>query len=158
MRPLWSIKRCSGIRIYLGVMHVINGCREILRQLDALSIPISFWFDEHPGSSEHVLQGWKIAKSFGGKDITSIMGTIGFGDDKQCVPLQCADLLAWHIRRDYIKPAEDHGRCRPEYDRLRRSVSRYTKSIENEDGLRLERERLWSGIMEQFIANGGQLH
>src|SRR2546421_4979644 len=26
------------------------------------------------------------------------------------LPLQCAELLAWHVRRHYIRPAEHHGK------------------------------------------------
>ena len=40
------------------------------------------------------------------KDMSIIDGPPTFGDDKVAVPLQAADMLAWHARRGMIRPDE----------------------------------------------------
>jgi hypothetical protein len=51
--------------------------------------------------------------------IASTMGSLEFRDDRDCLPLQAADLIAYHARRDFVQPAKDGGVQRPEIIALR---------------------------------------
>jgi hypothetical protein len=85
--------------------------------------PIDFTFDEQVGLDLLIRQSWNpLTRRLLLEYAKFMLKTPDFENDKTCVPLQCADLLAWHVRRDYISPPEDHGRRRPEYIRLRESA------------------------------------
>ncbi len=49
----------------------------------------------------------QLLKSLG-KDASLVEGEPTFRDDKRFTPLQAADLLAWHVRRDYYERARGH--------------------------------------------------
>jgi hypothetical protein len=104
--------------------------------------PIAFVFDERPDVSDQLLRAWNITKAASAED-ARIMGSISFEDDKKCFPLQCADFVAWHARREFIKPVEDHGRPRPELDRLTTSLYAWYPYVWNEEKLREDRQKKW---------------
>jgi hypothetical protein len=52
------------------------------------------------------------------------MAGICFMDDEKIVGLQAADLIAWQIRRDIVRPPEDGGNVRPELELLRGTYKR----------------------------------
>ena len=120
---------------YFCVNGMVDGCRQALRDMKR-EAPVAFVLDERPDVSESILRAWFMTKDSSPED-AAIMGAISFADDKKCLPLQCADLLAWHARRQFIQPAEDHGRSRPEYSRLRGGTS--YSHIWNEEKLRVDR-------------------
>jgi hypothetical protein len=79
---------------------------------------ISFVFDyqfEH--QAEAVRQYTHIKQRF--PQIGKHMSGICFMDDEKVAGLQAADLIAWQIRRDYVKPPEDDDEIRPELELLR---------------------------------------
>ena len=84
--------------------------------------PVTFVFDAQIGEDLRILRLYNAAK-IDDPEFWEIVASLDFKDDKKCRPLQCADLLAWHVRRKYVQPAEDHGRPLPQYLRLRESVS-----------------------------------
>jgi hypothetical protein len=53
--------------------------------------------------------------------IASTMGSISFRDDVRAPPLQVSDLIAWHLRREILKPRSDGGATRPALLKLRQS-------------------------------------
>jgi len=152
-----------GSPFYLCVMDIVDCCRSVFRKLDISPIPISFVFDER-NDSHYLLRAWGLVKRIRDKfqrpefnqfpDVQEhlkslrVMGPISFSDDKQCIPLQCADLLAWHVRRNYIQPVEDHGRMRPQYKRLKENVAIYCSTSLSEDRARQERLKLWKDTAE----------
>lgn len=137
-------KALFGSPYFFCVHGMIDGCRQMLRELK-LQLPVSFKFDERTDTIQ-VHRAWDAAKKLGSPEDIAIMGEISFADDKLCGPLQCADLLAWHFRRDFIQPAEDHGRRRPEYLRLMNSLARWYTHAWNEEKLRKEREERWNMV------------
>lgn len=129
---------------YFCLTGIVDGCRQILRDMNR-EAPISFVLDERRDVSELVHRAWNVTKG-GSPEDAAIMGSITFADDKKCWPLQCADLVAWHARREFIQPAEDHGRSRPERRRLTQSVARWYSHIWNEEELRANRAEKWQAL------------
>ena len=123
---------------------VVDMCRQILRGTDVES-PIAFTFDERADVAEHLHHAWNATKT-GWPEDAVIMGALSFADDKRCIPLQCADLLAWHVRRHFIQPVQDHGRPREEYVRLKSAVSKWYGHTWNEEDLRARREAKWLSL------------
>lgn len=119
------------------VFGVIGMCQSIVRDLGA-RLPVHFNFDEQ-GGCVAIHQGWSITRALYPEDGEPI-GSIKFANDQNCIPLQCADLLAWQTRRQFVQPAEDHGRPRAEYTRLRRSTQRWYSHIWSEPVLRQRRQ------------------
>lgn len=134
-------KALYGSPFSLCVEGIVDGCRQLLRHRNE-DAPIAFVFDERRDVSEKILQAWNITKAASVED-AAIMGSVSFQDDKNCLPLQCADLVAWHARREYIKPVEDHGRPRPEHRRLTTSLYAWYEHIWNEEKLREDRDKKW---------------
>ncbi len=63
----------------------------------------------------------------------ALFGSIGFADDKAVLPLQAADLLAWHIRRHAnVMATSGHPENRPIADLLW-SIKTITKAWEPEE-------------------------
>jgi hypothetical protein len=52
-------------------------------------------------------------------ELAKYMGGCVFKDDKRTAGLQAADLIAWQLHRDLVRPPEDEGRQRPELCMLR---------------------------------------
>ena len=65
-------------------------------------LSIGFVFDEQDGVDNDVDMFFPVLhQSLPPKVRRCINGKPEFGDDKKVLPLQAADMLAWHIRRDY---------------------------------------------------------
>jgi hypothetical protein len=59
--------------------------------------PVDFIFDEE-SERERVLQGWELMKKASAPEIAELYGkTPTYGNDKELMPLQAADLYAWWI-------------------------------------------------------------
>src|SRR5262249_42393838 len=153
---------------YPCVMGILECIRGIFRELNVPFALVSFVFDERT-DSHLLLKAWNLAKrlqrmaeSLPVDAIQSsqlpglaVMGDITFADDRKCIPLQCADLLAWHVRRDYISPAEDHGRTLPEYERLK-TVGAFCSHLENEETVRNSRLKVWQDAIEFYKSKMGK--
>lgn len=66
-----------------------------------LSEPVNFIFDQRKSATEarRVRRGWEGYKKFAPDFVRHLIGTEPvFEDDKKVLPLQAADLLAWHER------------------------------------------------------------
>lgn len=66
------------------------------------SPPIDFIFDEQRGVSEDIIQSFEHMKRNLPADARKIInGTPIFRSDSDYLPLQAADMLAWHLRREH---------------------------------------------------------
>lgn len=64
--------------------------------------PIDFIFDEH-GQSEQVRHGFEVFRATQSPEMKERLGrTPRFERDTDLLPLQAADLLAWHVRRHWL--------------------------------------------------------
>jgi hypothetical protein len=65
-----------------------------------LTIPVDFVFDEQGEIGAEAVIWYEHIKSLQPPEIQAMLGsTPVFRDDKKILPLQAADLLAWHLRR-----------------------------------------------------------
>lgn len=72
-------------------------------------VPIDFIFDKQDNVSKQVLLFWDYTIDQQPKEWAKLINPSPiFRDDKEILPLQAADMLAWHTRRDYedTYPAE----------------------------------------------------
>jgi hypothetical protein len=70
--------------------------------------PVEFIFDDQGPAGMQCLRWWGELKTrLKEPHLTVLSNTPQFKDDRQLVPLQAADMLAWHIRRDFEYPNED---------------------------------------------------
>lgn len=83
------------------------------------NIPIEFIFDKQDGVDEDFNLVFEFAKKSLPKAASRLIrGKPRFEDDKQLLPLQAADLLVWHLRREH----EDRQEQLPLTDLLRAEV------------------------------------
>jgi hypothetical protein len=76
---------------------------------DGVSIPTDFVFDEQGIIGAETVIWYSYVKSLQAPHIAALMGSTPiFRDDKQVLPLQVADMVAWHMRRRIDFPDEDH--------------------------------------------------
>jgi hypothetical protein len=81
----------------LGV--IFGVVRYVANNKDAM--PIAFIFDEQTGVSDDLalfFDHMKLSLPSAARNL--IKGSPIYGDDKQYLPLQAADMLAWHLRRE----------------------------------------------------------
>lgn len=65
--------------------------------------PIDFIFDER-GEEKQVREGYEIFREFCRDDLKPLIGRAPrFESDDDFLPLQAADLLAWHVRRHWLR-------------------------------------------------------
>ncbi len=65
-----------------------------------ISLPVDFVFDEQGGLGAFVVFWYEWIKQWQDPSISALLGSTPiFRDDKKMLPLQAADLLAWHLRR-----------------------------------------------------------
>lgn len=88
-----------GVILGLGRIHKLLG-------IDA---PVDFVFDEHGGLGHDVAMWYQQIKS----DQPQLKFLLGsspiFRDDRKVLPLQAADMLAWHLRRELDRGEEGHA-------------------------------------------------
>jgi hypothetical protein len=82
-----------------------------------LQIPVDFVFDEQGEIGEEAVMWYSHIKSLQPPEIQALMGSTPiFRDDKKVLPLQAADLLAWHLRRG--REERNKNEYRPVMERL----------------------------------------
>lgn len=68
---------------------------------------VDFYFDEQHIDQLKILAGYLRLKRNIGEPYHNMLGqTPAFRDDEELNPLQAADMLAWHVHRDLVKPEE----------------------------------------------------
>lgn len=81
------------------------------------NLPIDFIFDDQGGIGEEAALFYDWIKGTTPPEVRAVMGARPiFRDDKAVVPLQAADLLAWHVRR--WREGQDTHEARPAMDLL----------------------------------------
>jgi hypothetical protein len=97
-----------GIIISLARFHAANN----------LSIPVDFIFDQHSALEGEAHLFYEYHKSLQLPEVKAVLGSTPiFRDDKQVLPIQAADMLAWHLRRE--AEGNDPPGSRPALDLLR---------------------------------------
>ena len=86
---------------------------------------VAFIFDEQPDQSVQVQENFKIFRDLAPPEIEGLLGEPPqHRDDKTTLPLQAADMIAWHVHRSYYE--RERG---VEFDsiamRILRSVRQY---------------------------------
>jgi hypothetical protein len=89
---------------FVGCIAVVSGVSRYLAN-EGGRIPIEFVFDQQDGVSDTIdLSFDQIKRNIPRRARKLIKGKPRFEDDKQLLPLQAADFLVWHLRREH----EDH--------------------------------------------------
>ncbi|MBS4084110.1 MAG: DUF3800 domain-containing protein [Rhizobiales bacterium] len=84
---------------------IISGIARVSAQ-SGVKLAIDFIFDQQDGIEEDLALYLPTIKSALTRKERSLIGNVNFRDDKQFLPLQAADMLAWHTRREH----EDYGK------------------------------------------------
>jgi hypothetical protein len=131
-----------------------------------LTIPVDFVFDEQGEIGAEAVIWYEHIKSIQPPEISALLGsTPVFRDDKKILPLQAADLLAWHIRRGKEPRNTDEYRPVVEklYPLLHASVplgEEYLRKIAKEMselphiGLRQEKKDSVKGLLRELLGRG----
>src|SRR5882672_3149158 len=106
------------------------------------NVPIDFIFDEH-GALGTEASGWyEVIRQLQKPEIQQFLGsTPVFRDDKKFLPLQAADMLAWHLRRK--NESRNATEDRPFSDRLQ-NVGDHIGVVITEDFLKSWAEQMSS--------------
>jgi len=74
-----------------------------------IKLPVEYVFDYQGVVGEDAALWHRHIKSWQPPEVAALMGgTPKFEDDKVVLPLQAADMVAWHIRRRKERPGEDY--------------------------------------------------
>ena len=130
-------------------------------------VPCDFVFDKQDNVSKHVLLFWKYITSQQPVEWGQfISASPVFRDDKDVLPLQAADMLAWHTRRSYEEtyPVEYDGMM----DLLRVDRFSYSLEITNDylhkwaEGMKqilgakqVLQKPQWNAVIEEILQSGG---
>lgn len=72
------------------------------RRRDLMQVPIDFIFDNQEGLGNETRELYQSVRAMQPKSVQKVLSREPlFRDDKLVMPLQAADMLAWHIRRHY---------------------------------------------------------
>ena len=87
---------------FIATFHTIAGIARHITEDIGFSGPIDFIFDEQCGVSDDIdLFFLQMKKNLPDRANAAIRGKPSFSNDRQTLPLQAADMLAWHIRREH---------------------------------------------------------
>jgi hypothetical protein len=82
-----------------------------------LSLPVDFIFDEQGKIGAEAVVWYEYIKSIQPPEVAKLLGSSPvFKDDKLILPLQAADLLAWHLRRSGEE--RNKNESRPIFEKL----------------------------------------
>jgi hypothetical protein len=116
-----------------------------------VQLPVDFTFDEKGDVGLNALKWFEVAKKSARPELLPFFGSMPvFRDDKQLIPLQVADLIAWHIHRKLEIPGTDIERAATErLEELHSTDRQLTKSWLR--GLAAEWEEVFEGKPLSFI-------
>lgn len=84
----------------LAIKGVVNLVAQDQQKI-GIGKPIDFVFDER-GEKKHLVDGWELYKNSIPEDVLSVTGTMPvFQNDEKVLPLQAADMIAWHMLQLY---------------------------------------------------------
>jgi len=74
-----------------------------------VTLPVDFVFDEQGATGNQAAMWYRYIKNLEKPEIAALFGSSPtFQDDKVVLPLQAADMVAWHLRRRKDRPDEDY--------------------------------------------------
>ena len=86
---------------FAGILRIVIGIAEFMAR-DGYKGKIDFIFDTQDGVSTDIALFWdELMKSFPRSARNAISGPPIFRDDKDLMPLQAADMLSWHLRKEH---------------------------------------------------------
>jgi hypothetical protein len=78
---------------------------------DGVTLPVDYVFDEQGAIGTEAVIWYEHMKSWQKPEIAALMGSSPkFENDKMVLPLQAADMLAWHLRRHKDHPDENESK------------------------------------------------
>ncbi len=107
---------------YFFCLHGVTSQVAKILQSEKSNEIVHYTFDHQSNLEHHSAAQYYLIRTQAPKEFTRHMGGISHEDDKQFKPLQIADLIAWHVRRDFAKPKQDAGKQRPELTKLRQGI------------------------------------
>jgi hypothetical protein len=117
-----------------GLVDLIS--RAYLEATETPARPVAYVFDHQSNLESKAYEHYWLVYRHASDGAKRTMGSISFADDRGCPPLQMADLIAWHVRRDFLNPKNDLGRQRPALRALREKLKDGRLAIWKPDGLR----------------------
>lgn len=142
------------------------GVARVCQMLGA-EVPCDFVFDKQDNVSKHVLLFWEYIISQQPQEWAKFISASPiFRDDKDVLPLQAADMLAWHTRRNYEEtyPAQYEGLR----SLIRTEGFSYSLEITNDyllkwaDGMKqipgvasVLAKPKWNAVIEEILQDGG---
>jgi hypothetical protein len=86
----------------LGFRAILDLTAQFQHEL-GIAEPIDFFFDQR-GEEQKVRAGFEIFKEYCREDIKDRLGSKPrFEDDEEFLPLQAGDMLAWHVRKHWLR-------------------------------------------------------
>jgi hypothetical protein len=84
---------------YIGFSAIISGVARHQRSLGLIN-KVDFIFDDQCMEKGKIMDAWDLFKQYASSDTKDFIGRAPiFQDDKEVVPIQAADLIAWWIRK-----------------------------------------------------------
>lgn len=78
---------------------------------DGVTLPVDYVFDDQNLIGTEAVMWYEHIKAWQKPEIAALMGNSPkFENDKMVLPLQAADMLAWHLRRHKDHPEEDDSK------------------------------------------------
>ncbi len=103
---------------YFACFYGIVICLARFHHDQGIDLPVDFVFDEKGGLGDEAAFFYRYIKDLQVPEIQPLLGSTPiFRDDKKVLPLQAADMLAWHVRRE--SEGIDSPGSRPAMDFLR---------------------------------------
>ena len=103
-------------------------------------------FDEFKGLEHDILSKWALLKTVLPLSVTKDLRSLEFLDDKVTIPLQCADLIAWHARQKFLDLPEYRKAVASAYDSIRPPDTLWRSVRWKEDGIRQHVEQMWASL------------
>jgi hypothetical protein len=85
---------------FVCCLHVLFGLARFADS-EKVNVPIDFIFDQQTGVSDDLALFMDHMKKSLPRGARKLIASIAFEDDKQFLPIQAADMLAWHLRREH---------------------------------------------------------
>lgn len=98
-----------------GIVSLI--AKEYLTAVPYPTQRIAYVFDEQNQHELEMEKQYLDVRNTVHPDVAATMGSISFLDDKDCAPLQIADLLANYMRHDLVAPSDEEQALLPTADR-----------------------------------------
>jgi hypothetical protein len=108
---------------FVCCLHVLFGLAQYV-DIEKVKAPIDFIFDQQTGVSDDLALFLDHMKKSLPRSARKLIAGIAFENDKQFLPIQAADMLAWHLRREH-----EGGAPMPAADLVRSSTGHLVSEI-----------------------------